>query len=223
MIQLAIILVMSFVLRLNSGTLDVHIAGATIAHLTFFIQTLGLLGKFGEGDMFGFTRIGGFKQLLGEGGDDDMGDQCGFRLGSNYTTAHPFLLVISRPFLTDCWVLTVYTDLITTVFVRPALVAAASMALLQADFTKDSNTPDVELRPAESTGRNVIQSKLDAVRASHQLMFLTPLQSDDGSSSADIANGLVWRLCCEKTDQELKRIARMRIFLVSSQSASVCL
>ena len=47
--------------------------------LTFFVQTLFLLGKFGENNMFGFARIDGFKQLLGEG-NAGAGAQCGFRL-----------------------------------------------------------------------------------------------------------------------------------------------
>lgn len=166
------------------------------------MQTLLLLGKFGENNLFGFTRIDGFKQLLGEG-DDDTGSQCGFRLD-------------------------VYTDLITTVFLRPALVAVGAMTMLWIDFrmeTSPVHNPEFEREvkptPLEWTtsGRNAIQSKMADVRSSQELVFLTT-----DAVSADNANGTLWRLCCEKTETELRRIARMRVLLVSSrQNIMICI
>ena len=50
-------LLLTLVLRWKTGQLDVAIDGATVAHLTFFGQSLYLLGQFGRGDFFGFSDL----------------------------------------------------------------------------------------------------------------------------------------------------------------------
>ena len=50
-------LLLTLVLRWKTGQLDVAIDGATVAHLTFFGQSLYLLGQFGRGDFFGFSEL----------------------------------------------------------------------------------------------------------------------------------------------------------------------
>lgn len=50
-------LLLTLVLRWKTGQLDVAIDGATIAHLTFFGQSMYLLGQFGRGDFFGFSEL----------------------------------------------------------------------------------------------------------------------------------------------------------------------
>jgi len=66
-------LVLTLLLRWKTGQLDVAIDGATIAHLTFFGQTLWLLGQFGEGDLFGFRSTGASEENA-----DAV--NCGFQL-----------------------------------------------------------------------------------------------------------------------------------------------
>ena len=70
-------LVLTLLLRWKTGQLDVAIDGATIAHLTFFGQTLLLLGQFGEGDLFGFSDL-----ARSTGASEENADavSCGFQL-----------------------------------------------------------------------------------------------------------------------------------------------
>ena len=73
-IWLAKFTVLGLLLRWKAGYLDVAADGATIAHMTFFVQTLQLLGEFGHADLFGFRNLAFFRGLSGGGSD------CGFAL-----------------------------------------------------------------------------------------------------------------------------------------------
>jgi hypothetical protein len=112
--------------------------------LTFFVQTLFLLGKFGENNMFGFARIDGFKQLLGEG-NAGAGDQCGFRLS-------------------------IYIELLVVAFVKPFLVGAASLAMFHMDTVKSSASTTDDYKPNDS--KNPVALRLQEARAAQELVYL---------------------------------------------------
>jgi hypothetical protein len=81
-------LLLTLVLRWKTGQLDVAIDGATIAHLTFFGQSMYLLGQFGRGDFFGFSQL-----AQSTGASDVMNDDavmCDFQ----FSIFHRFVVQV---------------------------------------------------------------------------------------------------------------------------------
>jgi hypothetical protein len=105
-------LALALLLRWKSGDLDAQIDGAVISHLTFFGQTLFLLGQFGDGGMFGFRSL-----FLG---------------GSSSSTDAP----------SCHWTLSMYGEFYVTVFVVPAFQAVVLVCIVMLEQGKIQPIPD---------------------------------------------------------------------------------
>lgn len=158
--------------------------------LTFLIQTVWLLGKFGDNNVFGFARIEGFKQLLGEGSTVE-GNECGFSLPT-------------------------YAELVFKVFLKPLLIACVSLSWLEFDGLCRKITDDKE--PSKCTGllasagRNKLRAIAKEILSANELDFL---QKHSSKRKKDLEAGALclWELCCKQTKKKLLKIRRQRIVL----------
>jgi Ca2+-binding EF-hand superfamily protein len=186
-----------FLLRCASGPPDFQ-AGVWFAHLTFFKDTVALLGQFGDNNMFGFARIPGANKLLGVGSFDDIaGDVVGTESESD-CGYHP----------------QIYSELIIVVFFTPALVAAVAMGLIWMDLRGTKSTPEAAQLSEEEQTRNMLQNMLHNMlkdaRASLELVFLTTLR-DDNPSEDPLKE--LWRVCRERTSEQIEHISKIRVAL----------
>lgn len=182
---------LALLLRWKSGDLDAQIDGAVISHLTFFGQTLYLLGQFGHADMFGFRSL-----ILGRGGSN----------ASDVPSCH--------------WTLSIYGDFYVTAFVVPAFQAIVLVCVMMLEQGKVQPIPQslrASRRSSTTAGMQRTSSgKLSQAKATfiqktqHKLVGATKLdffQNPNKHRSQDAKlspQGMWWLLCADGLESKLK-------------------
>jgi hypothetical protein len=190
-------LVLTLVLRMKTAQLDVEIDGATIAHLTFFGQTLYLLGQFGSNDMFG---------IRDNSAASETSVQCGFAPS------------VYQQFVATVFGIPLYmTALLGLILavehnrIKPVPIARVREAQQALGQRASSAGSAVKGRLSNKHTRKLFGAQAAVLRGATELAFFT--ESDRHRDGTHDAPGMWWMLSTLTLKQRLETLTFERTFI----------